>query len=241
MSSTRARRLRPRARPAPRGRCRPSMRALPSPRANAPTGAPRSIAAALEHGGMRARRATPSRPPRSRSRPAPELVARGGRLDQPPDQPAAAERERWEHVRAAIAPHPGRGRGLVVRLLLRKTPYPSRHPNPPGRGYLRSGRRMSRSSSNFAAAVPGLVVQAVLFLLQGRILHLCSLDHRQGRAPPTTIGYTRAPGTTGPASRSRERVAGPPKGDASRADHVPCGAPRPARARRTVRGVSDRG
>ena len=76
---------------------------------------------------------TPSRPPpRSRSRPAPELVAGGGRLDQPSDQPAAAKRERWEHVRAAIAPHPGLGRGLVVRLLLRKTPYPSRHPNPPG-------------------------------------------------------------------------------------------------------------
>jgi hypothetical protein len=82
---------------------------------------------------MRARRATPSRPPpRSRSRPAPELVAGGGRLDQPSDQPAAAKRERWEHVRAAIAPHPGRGRGLVVRLLLRKTPYPSRHPKPSG-------------------------------------------------------------------------------------------------------------
>jgi hypothetical protein len=72
--------------------------------------------------------------PVSRSRPAPELVAGGGRLDQPPDQPAAAKRERWEHVRAAIAPQPGLGlgRGLVVRLLLRKTPYPSRHPNPPG-------------------------------------------------------------------------------------------------------------
>ena len=58
-----------------------------------------------------------------------ELVAGGGRLDQPPDQPAAAKRERWEHVRATIAPHPGLGRGLVVRLLLRKTPYPFRHSN----------------------------------------------------------------------------------------------------------------
>ena len=110
---------------------------------------------------MRARRATPSRPPpRSRSRPAPELVAGGGRLDQPSDQPAAAKRERWEHVRAAIAPHPGRGRGLVVRLLLRKTPYPSRHPKPSG---VRLPQQRAgggcRSSWNFAAAarcgVPG--------------------------------------------------------------------------------------
>jgi hypothetical protein len=65
--------------------------------------------------------------PASGSRPALELVAGGGRLDQPPDQPAAAKREWWEHVRAAIASHPGLGRGLVVRILLRKTPYPSRH------------------------------------------------------------------------------------------------------------------
>src|SRR5712692_9988276 len=70
--------------------------------------------------------------PASRSRLTFELVAGGGRLDQPPDQPAAAKPQRWEHVRAAIAPHPGLGRGLVVRLLLRETPYRSRHPNPPG-------------------------------------------------------------------------------------------------------------
>ena len=92
--------------------------------------------------------------PASRSRPALELVAGGGRLDQPPDQPAAAKRERWEHVRAAIAPHPGLGRGLVVRLLLRKTPYPSRHPNPPGVRLPSCGRRMSRSPWNAATAVP---------------------------------------------------------------------------------------
>jgi hypothetical protein len=70
--------------------------------------------------------------PASRSRPALELVASRGRLDQPPDQPAAAKRERREHVRAKTTLHPGLGRGLVVRLLLRKTPNPSRHPNPPG-------------------------------------------------------------------------------------------------------------
>ncbi len=58
-----------------------------------------------------------------------ELVAGGGRLDQPPDQPAAAKPQRWEHVRAVIAAHPGLGRGPVVRLLLRQTPYPARHPN----------------------------------------------------------------------------------------------------------------
>jgi hypothetical protein len=81
--------------------------------------------------------------PASRSPPAPELVAGGGRLDQTPDQPAAAKRERWEHVRALIAPNPGLGRGLVVRLLLRKNPYRSRHPNLRGEATLSSGRRMS--------------------------------------------------------------------------------------------------
>jgi hypothetical protein len=69
--------------------------------------------------------------PASRSRPTSELVTGRGRLDQSPDQPAAAKRERWEHVRAAIAPHPGIRRGFVVRLLLRKTPNPIRHPNLP--------------------------------------------------------------------------------------------------------------
>ncbi len=34
-----------------------------------------------------------------------------------------------KHVRAAIAAHLGLGRGPVGRLLLRETPYPSRHPN----------------------------------------------------------------------------------------------------------------
>jgi hypothetical protein len=58
-----------------------------------------------------------------------ELVAGGRRLDQPPDQPAAAKPQRWEHVPAVIAAHPGLGRGPVVRLLLRQTPYPARHPN----------------------------------------------------------------------------------------------------------------
>jgi putative transposase len=58
-----------------------------------------------------------------------ELVAGGGRLDQPPDQPAAAKPQRREHVYAAIAAHPGLGRGPVVRLPLRETPYPSRHLN----------------------------------------------------------------------------------------------------------------
>jgi hypothetical protein len=53
-----------------------------------------------------------------------ELVAGDGRLDQPSDQPAAAKRERWEHVPAAMAAQLGLGRGPVVRLLLRETPDP---------------------------------------------------------------------------------------------------------------------
>jgi hypothetical protein len=51
-----------------------------------------------------------------------ELIARGRSLDQPPDQPAPAYRKRWEHVLAAVAANFRRGRGLVVRALLRETP-----------------------------------------------------------------------------------------------------------------------
>jgi hypothetical protein len=51
-----------------------------------------------------------------------ELIARGRSLDQPPDQPASAQRKRWEHVLAAVAADARRGRGLVVRASLRKTP-----------------------------------------------------------------------------------------------------------------------
>jgi len=51
-----------------------------------------------------------------------ELIASGRSLDQPPDQPAPAQRKRWEHVLAAVAADVRRGRGPVVRVSLRETP-----------------------------------------------------------------------------------------------------------------------
>ena len=64
--------------------------------------------------------------------PSGELVAGGGRPDQPADQPAAAERKRREHVPATITPHPRFGRRPVARRFLRETPDLGRHPEPPG-------------------------------------------------------------------------------------------------------------
>jgi hypothetical protein len=55
-----------------------------------------------------------------------ELVAGGGALDQPPDQPASAQGQRREHVLAGVAPDLGAWGGPIVRGLLRKTPD-SRH------------------------------------------------------------------------------------------------------------------
>src|SRR5437762_11893141 len=51
-----------------------------------------------------------------------ELIASGRSLDQRPDQPAPAQRKRWERVLAAVAADARRRRGLVVRPFLRKTP-----------------------------------------------------------------------------------------------------------------------
>ena len=68
-----------------------------------------------------------------------ELIAGGRSLDQPPDQPAPAQRKRWEHVLAAVAADAGRGRGLVVRAFLRKTP--DSHPQPTSLAYSPSVRR----------------------------------------------------------------------------------------------------
>ena len=53
--------------------------------------APARVRLALE------RPSGPGGPPRG------ELIARGRSLDQSPDQPAPAQRKRWEHVLAAVA------------------------------------------------------------------------------------------------------------------------------------------
>ena len=51
-----------------------------------------------------------------------ELIAGGGALDQPPDQPASAQDQRREHVLAGVAADLGLRGGPIVRGLLRKTP-----------------------------------------------------------------------------------------------------------------------
>src|SRR6266496_680758 len=51
-----------------------------------------------------------------------ELITGCGTLDQPPDQPASAQRHRRKHVLATVATGLSRGRGPIVRASLRKAP-----------------------------------------------------------------------------------------------------------------------
>ena len=57
-----------------------------------------------------------------------ELLAGGGVLDHPPDQPASAEGKPREHVLAATATNLGVGRRLIVCCHLRYTPHLHREP-----------------------------------------------------------------------------------------------------------------
>ena len=59
-----------------------------------------------------------------------ERVTRGGAADRSPNQSAATQPERGEHVLAVVAPHLGRGGKPVVRCLLRNPPNPHDHPPP---------------------------------------------------------------------------------------------------------------
>jgi hypothetical protein len=81
-----------------------------------------------------------------------EPVAGGRTPDQPADQATAAERQRWKHVHAAIAPDIGLISGAVVRLLFRETPDLCRHPIPPEPILLRmdgTGREFGRGRTAF--------------------------------------------------------------------------------------------
>ena len=57
-----------------------------------------------------------------------ELITGCGILDQPPDQPASAQRERRKHVLATVATGLRRSRGPIVRASLRKAPDSCPHP-----------------------------------------------------------------------------------------------------------------
>lgn len=56
-----------------------------------------------------------------------ELVAGAGASDQSAHQPAPAQRERWKHELATVAPNLGLEGRPVVRAFLRKAPNPRRH------------------------------------------------------------------------------------------------------------------